>query len=73
MADTTVTEPRRHLVRGVLGGLFLGLGLALLLILLRVTAVPPDLVIGVCLVMGIVLGGLKLPGGGPSTTTAPRG
>jgi phage shock protein PspC (stress-responsive transcriptional regulator) len=66
-------EPRRHLVRGVLGGLLFGLGLALLLVLFRVTVVGSDIVIGICLLIGIVLGSLRLPRGASATGPAPPG
>ncbi len=59
-------EPSRHVFRGVLGGLVLGLGLALVLILYRVSVVPPDVVIGLCLVLGLALGLAKLPRSRPA-------
>ena len=60
MADR---EPSRHVVRGLLGGLILGLGLALLLTLFRVTAVGSDVVVGACLVLGLLVGAVRLPRG----------
>lgn len=53
----------RHVVRALLAGLLLGLGLALMLASLRVTAVPTDLVVGACLLLGLALGVVKLPRG----------
>lgn len=54
-------QPRRHVVRGLLGGLVLGLGLALLLWLLGVTSVNADLAVLAGLVIGLALGLVRLP------------
>jgi hypothetical protein len=53
--------PKRHLVRGILGGLLLGIGIAVLLWQLGITAVSSDLVVGLGLLVGIVLGAVRLP------------
>ncbi len=65
------TTPRRHVVQGLLGGLLLGLGVALLLVQLRVTAVPTDLVVGVGLLVGLTLGTIRLPREAPRSDVPP--
>jgi hypothetical protein len=57
----TTRPARRHIVRGILGGLLLGLGAALLLWQLGVTAVSADILVLAGLVLGLAAGLVPLP------------
>jgi ferric-dicitrate binding protein FerR (iron transport regulator) len=57
----TTRQPRRHVARGLLGGLVLGVGVALMLWLFGVTSVNADVAIAACIVIGLALGLVRLP------------